>query len=165
MDFRKRVKLKNLFFLMLFGALFAFGCKQTGGANDGKGKEQQQGGGNGAEKSSNANLTALSIGTVSLNLEDLEEQLVYVDEDMSEADLVASIKYTSKDGKAKIDVKPATEDVFETKPHAQKNFTITAVAENGKKGKTYKVKMVRFIMDKTIPIAKPESPYRKQIFQ
>ena len=137
----------------MFLIVFVSGCKQEPDKNRQDDKV----------KSSNTNVTSITIGKESLNLENEDEQMFYVDEELPEPELLSSIKLVSEDGKAKLKIEGETEDVFVAKPHEEKKYTLTVVAENGKKGKSWNVKMIRFIIDKTIPIAKPEAPFSSNL--
>ena len=120
---------------------------------------------NGADKprvkSSNAKVKSITVNSQSYDLEKEEEvQDFYVDEEAEESELLSQIVVIFEDANAKKEIVGANENVFEKKPHEEKIYTINTFAEDGTKGKSYKFKLIRFIIDKTIEVKAPTSPFK-----
>ena len=111
-------------------------------------------------KSSNSNVTSITVGSQSFDLSKDETQEFYVDEDMEENELLSKIVVVFEDANAKKEIVGENENPFERKPHEEKTYTINTFAEDGSKGKSYKVKLIRFIIDKTIEIKAPTAPFK-----
>ena len=113
-------------------------------------------------KSSNANVKSITINSQSFDLEKEETELqeFYVDEDMEETELLSQVVVLFEDANAKKEVVGENENAFEKKPHEEKVYTINTIAEDGTQGKSYKVKLIRFIMDKTVEVKAPSSSFK-----
>jgi len=111
-------------------------------------------------KSSNSNVTSITVGSQSFDLSKDEIQEFYVDEDMEENELLSKIVVVFEDANAKKEIVGENENPFERKPHEEKTYTINTFAEDGSKGKSYKVRLIRFIIDKTIEIKAPTAPFK-----
>ena len=111
-------------------------------------------------KSSNSNVTSITVGSQSFDLSKDETQEFYVDEDMEENELLSKIVVVFEDANAKKEIVGENENPFERKPHEEKTYTINTFAEDGSKGKSYKVRLIRFIIDKTIEIKAPTAPFK-----
>ena len=103
-------------------------------------------------KSSNSNVTSITVGSQSFDLSKDETKEFYVDEDMEENELLSKIVVVFEDANAKKEIVGENENPFERKPHEEKTYTINTFAEDGSKGKSYKVRLIRFIIDKTTEI-------------
>lgn len=135
-----------IFLVVLFAS-----CKQT-----------ESGGDKPRIKSSNAKVNSVMVGSQPLDImkDESELQEFYVDEDAEESELLSQIVVVFEDANAKKEIVGENEGVFEKKPHEEKVYTINTFAENGTKGKSYKIKLIRFIIDKTIEIKAPSSPFK-----
>ncbi|MGP1439331.1 MAG: formylglycine-generating enzyme family protein [Treponema sp.] len=112
-------------------------------------------------KSSNANVIFISVDTQTFDLDKSDEvQEFYVDEEKEESELLSKIVVVFEDAGGKKEIVGENENVFETKPHEEKTYTINTFAEDGTQGKSYKVKLIRFIIDKTIEVKAPVAPFK-----